>query len=156
MGQLVSAMDLKTELGRARSDHGQVNFISLVFRQGDYAARSSESANLRGWLSRSGFRKIDSYNGHGVLVEKDLTRKAEKLEMPEPKPEPIPLTAEQEAQRYLDAGLCVPPVVQQLLSLERAKQTALGNDPYRKRDELRAQIAELEAQARKEQGGTSW
>ena len=57
MGQLVSAMDLKTELGRARSEHGRVDFISLVFRDGDYKARSTESANLRGWLSRNGFVK---------------------------------------------------------------------------------------------------
>ena len=152
MGQLISAMDLKTELGRARSEHGQVDFISLVFKDGDYKARSAESANLRGWLSRNGFRKIDSYNGHGVLVEKDLT--ARKVEAPQPnpspKPEPKPLTPTEQAQRYRDAGLNIPPYLQRDLILEQEKQTALENDPYHKRDELQRRIAELEAWAQKE------
>jgi hypothetical protein len=151
MGQLISAMDLKTELGRARSEHGQVNVISLVFKDGDYKARSTESANLRGWLSRNGFRKIDSYNGHGVLVEKDLT--AQKVESPRPKPrsEPKPLTPTEQAQRYRDAGLNIPPYLQRDLILEQEKQTAIENDPYRKRDELQKRIAELTAlQARQD------
>lgn len=151
MGQLISAMDLKTELGRARSEHDRVDFISLVFRDGDYKARSNESANLRGWLSRNGFRRVDSYNGHGVLVEKDLT--AREVEAPQPnpspKPEPKPLTPTEQAQRYRDAGLNIPPYLQRDLILEQEKQTALENDPYRKRDELQRRIAELEAQQEK-------
>jgi len=145
MGQFVSAMDLKTELGRARSEHGGVNIISLIFRQGDYAARSAESANLRGWLSRNGFRKIDSYNGHGVLVEKDLTTKAEAPQQPKPKPEPKPLTPTEQAQRYRDAGLNIPPYLQRDLALEKAKQDSIQNDPNRRLDEVKARIEELQA-----------
>jgi hypothetical protein len=144
MGQLVSAVDLKKALGKARSEHGQVDFISLVFRQGDYAARSTESANLRGWLSRNGFRKIDSYNGHGVLVEKDLTRNAEPKLKPQPRPEPKPLTALEQAQRYRDAGLNIPPYLQRDLNHEKRMQEDAQNDPTRRLEEVTARIELLE------------
>jgi hypothetical protein len=137
-------MDLKTELGRARSEHGRVDFISLVFRDGDYKARSTESANLRGWLSRNGFRKIDSYNGHGILVEKDLTVHPQVPPQPKPKPEPKPLTPTEQAQRYRDAGLNIPSYLQRDLALEKAKQDAVQNDPARRLEKFKARIAELE------------
>jgi hypothetical protein len=144
VGQLVSAMDLKTELGKARSEHGRVDFISLVFRDGDYKARSTESANLRGWLSRNGFRKIDSYNGHGVLVEKDLTRKAEPRPEPTPKPELKPLTPTEQARRYREAGLNIPPYLQRDLEHERRLREDAENDPARRLAEVKARIELLE------------
>ncbi len=146
VGQFISAMDLKTELGRARSEHGQVNLISLVFRQSDYGALSPESASLRQFLYRNGFKRIDSYACQGLLFEKDLTTQKVEAPLPKPRSEPKPLTPTEQAQRYRDAGLNIPPYLQRDLILEKAKQDALENDPYHKRDELQRRIAELEAQ----------
>ena len=143
-GGLIGKTDLDDHLGRAIAEHGKVDCISLVFRQSDLSARSCQSANMRAFLHRNDFKRVDSYSAQGLLYEKDLTRKAEPIPEPKPKSEPVPVTAEQEAQRYLDAGLCVPPVVQQLLALEKAKQDALENDPHRKLADLQKRIAELE------------
>ena len=137
MGQLISAMDLKTELGRARSEHGRVDVISLVFKDGDYKSRSNESANLRGWLSRNGFRKIDSYNGHGVLVEKDLTaREVAPQPTPSPKPEPKPLTLEETVQSYIAAGVHPPYRLQQELEYSQKYDNEVA-DRQAKHDELK-------------------
>lgn len=157
-GGLIGKADLDDHLGRAIAEHGKVDRISLVFRQGDISARSSQSANIRLFLHRNDFKRVDSYAAQGLLYEKDLT--AREVEAPQPnpspKPEPKPLTPTEQAQRYRDAGLNIPPYLQRDLILEQEKQTALENDPYRKRDELQRRIAELEARARKEQGRTSW
>jgi len=144
VGQLISAMELKTELGRARSEHGRVDFISIVFRQGDYAARSAESANLRLWLSRNAFRKVDSYNGRGILLEKDLAPKAEPVPQHQPKPEPKRTLTEQ-AQSYHDLGMAIPPYLQRDLEhAERVRKDA-ENDPRKKLAKLQQWIAEQEA-----------
>lgn len=142
VGQFVNAASLKEHLARARATYGEVNFISLVFRQGDYAAYTNASANLRGWLARNGFRKIDSYNGGGFLLEKDLNRK-EPPKIPQPKPEPVSMTPEAQAKRYREAGINIPPYLQRELASEKATQDAIEKDPARLLAEVNARIAEL-------------
>ena len=86
----------------------------------------------------------DGYNGRGVLVEKDLTVAPQAPQQPKPKPEPVPLTAEQEAQRYLNAGLCVPPLLQRELAHEKRLQEDAQNDTARRLEEVKARIELLE------------
>jgi hypothetical protein len=143
VGQFISALDLKDAVGKCISEHGGCDVLSLVFNQNDISANCQASMNLRSDLSRWGFRRDDSFNGHGLLFTKDL-RPQEAPPTVAPKPAPVPTTAEEWAQRYKDEGLKVmPPSLQKDLAHEKKMREDAENDPYRKMDELQKRIAEL-------------
>jgi len=149
VGQFISALDLKDAVGRAIHDHGQVDAVSLVFNQGDIGANSEASMNLRSDLSRWGFRRDDSFSGHGLCFVKDLKAKAE----PQPPPtkvEPVPMTASEWVERYRSQGITVlPPALQADLAHEQRMKADEANDKYRQRDELQKRIADLRRRAEK-------
>ena len=150
VGQFISALDLKDAVGRAIHDHGQVDAVSLVFNQTDISANCQASMNLRSDLSRWGFRRDDSFSGHGLCFVKDLKAKAEPQPTVAPKP-PQPKTAEEWAQRCKDEGLTVLPVsLQRDLEHERRLKLDEANDKYHQMDELQKRIADLKAQAQQE------
>ena len=144
VGQFISALDLKDAVGRAIHDHGQVNAVSLVFNQGDIGANSEASMNLRSDLSRWGFRRDDSFSGHGLCFVKDLKAKAEPQPTVAPKP-PQPKTAEEWAQRYKDEGLTVLPVsLQRDLEHERRMKADAENDTSHLLEVKKEEIQRLE------------
>jgi len=150
VGQFLTALDLQDAVGRAIHDHGQVNAISLVFNSGDIAANSEASMNLRSDLSRWGFRRDDSFTGHGLCFVKDLRPKEPTPEI-KPKPAPQPVTASEWVVKYRAEGITVlPPELQADLAHEQRMKADEANDKYRQRDELQKRIADLKAQAQQE------
>jgi hypothetical protein len=148
VGQFVSPADLKDSLGRARAAHGRVDFISLVLAQADYAAHCPGSANLRNFLSRQGFRRIDSYNGHGLLFEKSLCLVPETLQTPEAPEVASPRTpassVAEECDRLRSQGLkTVPMITQRHLAHEKLLQDR-KHDGYAELARINDLITELE------------
>jgi len=144
VGQFITKLDLKDAVGRAIHDHGQVNAVSLVFNQGDIGANSEASMNLRSDLSRWGFRRDDSFTGHGLCFVKDLRPKEPTPEI-KPKPAPQPLTASEWVVKYRAEGITVlPPELQADLAHEQRIKADEANDKYRQRDELQKRIADLQ------------
>jgi len=101
--------------------------------------------NLRSDLSRWGFRRDDSFTGHGLCFVKDLTVKVSH-EMSHDKPAPQPKTASEWVERYRSQGITVlPPALQADIAHEQRMKADEANDKYRQRDELQKRIADLQA-----------
>jgi hypothetical protein len=150
VGQFITKDGLREIVGRETSNRGEIRAVSLVFNQCDISANCEGSMNLRSNLALWGFKRDNSFSGHGLCFAKDLTVKQEAPPTVAPKP-PQPKTAEEWAQRYKDEGLTVLPVsLQRDLEHERRLKLDEANDKYHQRDELQKRIADLKAQAQQE------
>ena len=101
--------------------------------------------NLRSNLALWGFKRDNSFSGHGLCFAKDLTVKQEAPPTVAPKP-PQPKTAEEWAQRYKDEGLTVlPPSLQRDLEHEQRMKQDAETDLNRLLEIKKAEIERLQA-----------
>jgi hypothetical protein len=143
VGQFITKDGLREIVGRETSNRGEIRAVSLVFNQCDISANCEGSMNLRSNLALWGFKRDNSFSGHGLCFAKDLTVKQEAPPTVAPKP-PQPKTAEEWAQRYKDEGLTVLPVsLQRDLEHERRMRQDAENDPWMKLERQRAEVERL-------------
>ena len=145
VGQFITKDGLREIVGRETSNRGEIRAVSLVFNPCDISANCEGSMNLRSNLALWGFKRDNSFSGHGLCFAKDLTMKQEAPPTVAPKP-PQPKTAEEWAQRYKDEGLTVlPPSLQRDLEHEQRMKQDAETDLNRLLEIKKAEIERLQA-----------